>query len=105
MAVGLGIVVVTLPVAALIAPRWGSYIGTHDWRIIAIAFLGAGVTLLAVVAELGRPQNPYRNLDPRFSYLDAGPPGELHSASVGWLQNAVPLALTTVVLVAWLVLD
>ncbi len=35
--------------------------------------LAVRLALLAVLIEGLRPQNAYRHLDPRFSYLDRGP--------------------------------
>jgi hypothetical protein len=99
------ITAVSIAVGVFVAGAWGSVIGTDDWRIVSVAALIVGAIGLATIEELGRPQNPYRNLDPRFSYMDAGPRGEIHSASHGWLLHLTPMALSAVVLIIWLIVS
>jgi hypothetical protein len=102
----IGMVLATASIACgvVVARLWGSSLGTTDWRVVSLAVIVVCAIGLATIEELGRPQNPYRNIDPRFSYMDAGPKGEVHSASTSWILHLAPLALTSLVLIAWLIL-
>lgn len=71
--VGVLIAAVTLLACALAVAIWGPVYGRYGWRVVSIAALLMEAILLAVLIEGLRPQNPYRHLDPRFSFLDRAP--------------------------------
>lgn len=91
----LGWVIVAISVAAayLVTRLWDASSTGLGARTMTLAFLALCVIALALIEELGRPQNPYKNIDPRFSYLDAGPTGKLASARTAWLWHAIPPAV------------
>lgn len=102
---GLMMVAVAAAAAYLLTQVWDIADGWYDWRAIVVAALLLQIIALAGIEELGRPQNPYRNLDPRFSYMDAAPTGGLSSASTGWLWHTVPpLVLVLAIVASWLLL-
>jgi 4-amino-4-deoxy-L-arabinose transferase-like glycosyltransferase len=90
---GLAIVAASGVGAFAVTRMWDASGTGLGWRTTTLAFLVLGVMAVALIEELGRPQNPYKNIDPRFSYLDAGPTGQLTSASSAWLWHAIPPAV------------
>lgn len=98
MKVGIAMVLVALAVGIAIDVIWGPLFGRYGWDIIAASIMALAAIGLAMLEELARPQNPYRHLDPRFSYLDAAPTGTMSSGGSGWLWNAAPLVLVAVVI-------
>jgi hypothetical protein len=95
---GIAIVVIAVVVGISAHAVWGPIYETYGWRVMAIALMGLGIMALALLEEFVRPQNPYRHLDSRFSYLDAAPTGKMESGGVGWIWNMLPLAIGIFVL-------
>jgi hypothetical protein len=95
---GMGIVIIAVALGIMVNAVWGPIYETYGWRIMAIALMSLGIMTLALLEEFVRPQNPYRHLDPRFSYLDAAPSGQMHSGGSGWIWNMLPPAIGIVVL-------
>lgn len=99
MGVGIAIVAVALAVGIGIEWLWGPIYGRYGWDVIAATLMIAGVFGLVGLVEFARPQNPYRHLDPRFSFLDAAPTGSMESGGLGWLLQAVPPIVVAGVLI------
>jgi hypothetical protein len=99
---GIAFVVVAVAIALVAEAVWGEVYGRYDWRVIAIAIMGFGIILLTGLEEFLRPQNPYKNLDPRFAFQDRGPTGQIHSSTTSLLWNIVPPALACVLLIVTL---
>lgn len=98
MKVGIGLAVGAVVVSVVFVAIWGPLYGTYGWRVIAVGVMVVEVIVLAMLEEFLRPQNPYRNLDPRFSYRDAGPTGKLDSGGSGWIWNSLPLVVLSAIL-------
>lgn len=103
MWVGGVLCIASLIAGTLIARLFGEHLGSSDWRVVTLVVLLVSAITLAAIEELGRPQNPYRNLDPRFSYMDAGPQGQLHSTSGTLLWQLLPPATFALLLLIWLI--
>jgi len=97
--IGFAFVALAIAVALGAEAVWGQVYGRYDWRVIAIAIMGLGIMLLAGLEELLRQQNPYKNLDPRLSYMNRGPTGQIHSSTTNLLWNIVPPMLMCVALI------
>lgn len=90
MWIGLAYAVVVVVASAIIITRTGPVYGVWGWPTMASIALILGALSLAGVGELLRPQNPYKNLDPLYGMLDAGPTGTLESGGWGWMLQVVP---------------
>lgn len=98
---GVIVVIVALLIGVAIEWIWRPIYGRYGWDVISVALMIAAVFAMAGLAEFARPQNPYRHLDPRFSYMDAVPTGAMDSGGLGWLQQATPpLVVALVIIVA-----
>lgn len=94
MKVGGALVIVAFAIGVAVDAVWGPIAGRYGWDVMAAGIMIVAAVAIAMLEELARPQNPYRHLDPRFSYLDAAPTGTMSSGGTGWLWNAAPLVLT-----------
>lgn len=99
MKAGIVIVLVALAISIAFERLWGPIYGRYGWDTIAATLMIAGVFAMVGLVELARPQNPYRHLDPRFSYLDAAPTGSMESGGLGWLRQAIPPLLVALLIV------
>ncbi len=98
MKVGIVIVLVALAIGIAVDMLWGPLFGRYGWDVIAAGLMVASFFGMAALVEFARPQNPYRHLDPRFSYLDAAPTGSMESGSLEWLRHAVPPLLVALLI-------
>jgi hypothetical protein len=98
MRVGIAFTALVVAAAFAITAWTGPIYGLWDWPVVAAAVLILGAMAFAGITEALRPQNPYRNMNPMYGMLDAGPTGQLHSGGTGWIWNALPMMLTAVVL-------
>jgi len=96
---GLVLVLLAMLCALVVTQIWGDVVAGYGWRGLTLTIMFVGTTLLAAIEELRRPQNPYTNIDPRFSYLDAGPTGRMQRSSTGWLWHALPPAIASAAIV------
>ncbi len=98
MKIGIAAVIAALAIGVAIQAIWGPLFGRYKWDIIAAGIMVVAAISIAMLEEFARPQNPYRHLDPRFSYLDAAPTGTMSSGGSGWLWNAAPLILVALLI-------
>ncbi|HAX24631.1 MAG TPA: hypothetical protein PLR44_09080 [Thermomicrobiales bacterium] len=98
MKVGVAATLVALAIGVVSQMVWGPLFGRYGWDIIAAGIMIFAAVGIAMLEEFARPQNPYRHLDPRFSYLDAAPTGSMASGGSGWLWNAAPLVFVAVLI-------
>lgn len=103
MRLGAVVGVVTLVACAVAVAIWGPIYGRFGWRVLTVSVLWLEALLLALLIEGLRPQNPYRHLDPRFSFLDRAPLTMQQNADTSDLWQAVPLLALSLLLLLSLV--
>jgi len=96
---GIIVVIVSLLVGIAIEWLWRPIYGRYGWDVIAVVLMIGAVFAMAGLAEFARPQNPYRHLDPRFSYMDAAPTGAMDSGGLGWLPQATPPLVVALIII------
>lgn len=97
---GIGFAALAVVIGLAAQAVWGKVYGQYDWRVIAVAIMLLGIMVVAGLEELLRPPNPYKHLDPRFSFQDSFATGEIHSSSASTLWNIIPLVIAGAILVA-----
>jgi hypothetical protein len=96
--IGIAASILAIAIGLVVELVWGRIYGEWGWQYVAIALLIFAIMIVAALEEFLRPPNPYKHLDPRFSFMDSAPTGQVYSTSSSMLWNLVPVMLTMVAL-------